>query len=191
MFMESYFETKKFLRRFGEEIFDKLENEDVYALCLDNLKALNKPPLSNEIIEDILTIVTTEESSKQDSEVLDEFTPEEHSAYLAKKCRQTPCQIFRENLKHLDGKRSVHDDDDRIYGMCNSYIPLEEDITEDLIEDFFKASINPLQDLNGSHNIERFASQLGTNLPVLRSDEVDSIMNHMGVQHYGVFGSNA
>ena len=191
--MESYFETKKFLRRLGEEIFDKLENENIYALCLENLKKKNHPPISNEVIEDLLTIVTSEESSKQNSQNIDNFTGEEYSAYLAQKSRQTPDQIFRENIKQLEGQRAVDDDDEIIEGSCNAFVALEEETTEDLVENFNMVSISPYEVINYQFNIERHAARLA-NLPDLRTVHVEALLNrdmHIRGHYDHVYGNNA
>ena len=174
MFVESYFVTKKFLRRLGEDIFDKLENENIYKLCQDHLKMKNLEDLPQEIIEDLLTSVAQEDTSKQNGGLIDEFTAIEACKYLEKKTRQSPDQIFRENLKQIERYQSLQDDEDIIEGSFNSFIQLEED---DLVEKFEKTSIDDTDYFGRCYNIERLTAQLGTNPVLPRRDQVESIIN--------------
>lgn len=191
MFVESYLVTKKFLRRLGEEISDKLENENIYVLCQDHLKTQNLEALPHEIIEDLLSSVTQEDTSKQNGGMIDGFTAIEACKYLGKKLRQSPDQIFRENLKQIEGNQSLNDDEDRIKGHLNSFVMLEED---ELIEKLEKTSIDVPDYFGRCYNVERLTAQLGTNPILPRIDQVESIINEdMSLRtHYdNVYGHTA
>ena len=144
MFMFAKFEALRFLRQKGEILQELSDNGEIFPLLNQHLQEINLAGfLDRETVEQLLAQATSESFNIKGHVIIDEMTPKEFSRYANRKNYEPPAVIFRGNIRELDGKRSVDDDDDSIERNCQNYLLLSED--DDEIQSDPETVLNTIQ----------------------------------------------